>query len=212
MDAWGDYIVFTGKTLDSAVNNRLFLYSLKWTSIDVFAFSASTLAKAAGLLYLGDSISNNIYNAFSGFDDDEFIIENYWISGDDALDSEDEKRVRRLALEGYISKEQSCEVYLSLDNDPFALLGTISGTDSFVDASSSRTVGSTMIGVDEIAGGGDGADTYHYFTELKINTGKFYRRRLKFKAAGIGYLSISMIKDKDIIGYGDRIPKKYRTN
>jgi hypothetical protein len=212
MGAWGDYIVFSGRTPDSTTNNRLFLYSLRWKSIDVCPYSAATFAKDAGLLYIGDSITDNVYNVFSGFDDDGYEVENEWTSGADLLDSEEYKKVKRLTLEGDISREQSVEVYISLDNDSFTLLGTIDGTGSYVETSNPHTIGSVMNGVDEVGGGGDGIDVYSYFTELKINTGKFYRRRLKFKATGIGYASVSMIKDKDIYQYGDKIPKKYRTN
>ena len=212
MDSVGEYIVFSGKTLDSNDNNRLFLYSLRWKSIDVLPFNADTFAKHAGLFYLGDSISDNVYQAFSGYDDDGFEIENHWITGADLLDSEEYKRYRRQTFEGEISREQEIEVYLSLDNDEFILIGTIQGTGSYVETSQAHTIGAVQIGIDEIGGGSDGDDVYSYFIEFKVNTGKFYRRRLKFKATKFGYASVSLIKDKDIIGYGDKIPRKFRTN
>jgi hypothetical protein len=88
----------------------------------------------------------------------------------------------------------------------------VNGTDPYVDTSNPHTIGSSLVGTDEVGGGGDGVDVYHYFTELKTNTSKFYRRRIKFIATGLGYISVSMMKDKDIVQYGDEIPKKYRTN
>jgi hypothetical protein len=212
MDSIGEYVVFSGKTSDSDDNNRLFLYSLRWKSIDVLPFNADTFAKNAGLLYIGDSISDNVYQVLSGYDDDGFSIENYWISGADLLSTEEYKRVKRLTLEGEISIDQSVEVYLSLDNDDFTLLGTIEGTGSYVETTQAHTIGSVELGVDEIGGGGDGIEVFSYFMELKINSGKFYRRRLKFTATGLGYASVSMIKDKDIYQYGDKIPKRFRTN
>jgi hypothetical protein len=212
MDAIGDYIIFSGRTEDSPTNNRVFLYSLRWKSVDVLPFSAATFAKNAGLLYIGDTITDTVYNLFSGFDDDGFDVENEWISGADLLDTEELKKVKRLTLEGEIMREQDIEVYISLDNDDFELLGTIEGVGSYVDMENSHTIGSVSIGMDEIGGGGSGVDVYPYLVEFKINTGKFYRRRLKFKATGIGYASVSMIKDKDILGYADKIPRKYRTN
>ena len=212
MDAIGEYIIFSGRTESSPTNNRVFLYSLRWKSIDVLPFAAATFAKEAGLLYIGDTITDSVYNLFSGFDDDGFDIENEWISGADLLSTEEYKRVKRLTLEGEIMKEQKIEVYTSLDNDDFELLGTIEGIGSYVDVENSHTIGSQSLGMDEIGGGGTGVDVYPYFVEFKINTGKFYRRKLKFKATGLGYASVSMIKDKDIIGYGDKIPRKYRTN
>ena len=212
MDSVGEYIVFEGKTLDSNDNNRLFLYSLRWKSVDVLPFNGDTLAKNEGLLYIGDSISDNVYQVFSGYDDDGFEIENYWITGSDLLDTEEYKRYRRQTFEGEISREQEIEVYLSLDNDDFTLIGTIEGTGSYVETAQAHTVGSTLIGTDEIGGGSDGDEVYSYFVEFKVNTGKFYRRRLKFKATKFGYASISMMKDKDILGYGDKIPRKFRTN
>ncbi len=213
MESIGEYIVFSGKTLDSNDNNQLFLYSLRWKSVDVLPFNADTFAKNEGLLYIGDSISDNVYNVFSGYDDDGFEIENEWISGSDLLDTEEYKKVKRLTLEGEISREQSIEVYLSLDNDDWGdPIGTIEGTGSYVETSQAHTIGSVELGVDEIGGGSDGTEVYSYFLELKINTGKFYRRRIKFKATGLGYASVTTIKDKDIYLYGDKIPKKFRTN
>lgn len=212
MDTIGEYIVFTGKTLNAAYNDRIFLYSLRWKSLDVVAFNADTFAKNAGVLYIGDSISDNVYEVFSGYDDDEFDVENEWISGADLLSTEEYKKVKRLTLEGDISAAQSVEVYVSLDNDDFTLVGTIEGTGSYVETSEAHTIGSVELGVDELGGGGSGIDVYPYMVEFKINTDKFYRRRLKFKAIGLGYASISMIKDKDIYGYGDKIPRKFRTN
>lgn len=212
MDAIGEYIIFSGRTEDSPTNNRVFLYSLRWKSIDVLAFNAATFAKNEGLCYIGDMITDSVYNLFSGYDDDGFDVENEWISGADLLDTEEYKRVKRLTLEGEIMREQDIEVYISLDNDDFELLGTIEGVGSYVELENSHTIGSVGLGIDEIGGGGSGIDIYPYFVEFKINTGKFYRRRLKFKATGIGYASVSMIKDKDIYQYGDKIPRKYRTN
>lgn len=212
MEAIGEYIIFSGKTTDSANNNRLFIYSLRWKSIDVLSFNADTFAKDSGYIYIGDSISDNVYQLFTGYDDDGFEIENYFITGSDLLGSEEYKRYKRQTFEGEISKDQEIEVYISLDNDNFTLIGTIKGTGSYVETDQAHTIGSVQLGVDEIGGGGNGTDAYHYFVEFKINTGKFYRRRLKFKATKLGYASITMIKDKDILGYGDRIPRKFRTN
>lgn len=212
MESWGENIVFSGRTPDSPTNDRLFLYSLRWQSVDVVRFPADTLAKDAGLLYAGDTITDNVYQLFSGFDDDGFEIENEWVSGADLLDTEEYKKVKRLTVEGEISKEQSLEVYLSLDNDAFQLVGTVEGTGPYVETTGAHTIGSTMLGSGEVGGGDAGLDAYPYFTEFKVNTGKFYRRRVRYRAAGTGYVSVSMQKDKDVVGYGDRIPKKFRTN
>ncbi len=205
MEGIGEYIVFTGKTLTGSTNDRLFLYSLKWKSVDVLPFNADTLAKNAGLLYIGGSDTDNVYNVFNGY---STSFTNQWTSGADLLNSEEYKRVRRLTLEGDISSTQSIQVYMSLDGDTFALVGTIAGNGAYVDTTNPRTVGSLGLG----EGGGTQITVYPYMLELKINSGKFYRRRLKFITTSTGYASVSTVKDKDILGYGDKIPRKFRTN
>lgn len=212
METWGENIVFTGRTSDSTNNNRLFLYNARLKTIDIFNFEATVLMKNAGLLYAGDALSENVYNLFSGFDDDGFNIENNWDGNAERFGFEELKRFRYLVFRGQISPDQNIEVYQSYDNDDYQLVGTIRGDGNYVDTANPYTIGSTAVGSAEIGGGGDGVTAYDYFHSFRVRTPKFYQRRIRFKATGTGYCSISFHKDQDILlsGSGNKIPKKYR--
>tara|TARA_R100001530_G_scaffold134845_2_gene110609 strand:+ start:12556 stop:14436 length:1881 start_codon:yes stop_codon:yes gene_type:complete len=214
IDTWGENVVFTGRTLASTTNNKLFRYNTRVRSMDILPFAARVFATDAGVLYTGDTLSNNIYKTFTGFDDEGFEIENFWDGNDDKFDAERLKRVRRLEFRGQIEKTQNVEVYGMFDNDIFELLGTIRGDSNYVDLTQPYVIGTTEIGSSEIGGGTPTVDEpvtiYNYAVRFKINTPKFYRMKLRYKYTGIGFASISQQKDVDIRLFRERIPVKYR--
>lgn len=211
MDTFGEDIIFTGKE-NSENNNRLFRYNSRLKSIDVYAYEAQNFAKDNGLLYVGDSISNNVYQIFTGWDDDEAVIKNFWESKAERFGEEKLKRYKWQVIKGLISKDQKIEVYIAYDNGSYQLVETIEGTADYVDTSQAVTIGATEVGQTEIGGGGNGINAYYFYHEFKVRTPKFAKRRLKFKATGLGYASISFIDEKElqISGSSRRVPKKYR--
>lgn len=210
MDTFGEYVVFSGRTQDSDTNNRLFLYNIRKDTVDALPYGAKTIVVYSGGLRIGDTISDNVYEVLSGFDDDSDTIENYWISNDERYNSESLKKVKRMRLKGLISPDQILQVYISYDNDEPELVGTIRGDGGYVDFTNNYTIGSSGIGSSPIGGESDFIDGAFYLAELKLSPPKFRKRSIKLVATGLGYVSVNMIDDFDIKTFGQRIPAKYR--
>lgn len=211
MESFGEFIVFSGMRSTSTTNDRLFMYNSRRGTIDILPYGAKTITTSAGLLYIGDTLTFNVYEILSGFDDDDGTIENYWISNDERYDSEYLKKVKKLRLKGLITPAQSLEIYVSYDDDAFALVGTIVGNGTYVDNQQSYTIGSQGIGTSVIGGETSTIDGSTYLAEIKISSPKFRKRKIKLKATGIGYISVNMIDDVNIRTFNQRLPSKYRS-
>jgi len=213
METFGEFVVFSGRTINSATNDKLFLYNVRRNTIDILPYRAKTIVQNTGHLYIGDTQSDNVYEIFSGFDDDGNTVENYWISNDKKYNTENLKKVKRLIVKGLISEDQTLEVYVSYDNRGYELIGTILGDGSYVDSGSSVSIGENGIGSISI-GGGSSISTIpggFFLAQLKISSPKFRKRSIKFKATGIGYVAINMIDDRKIEVFEQKLPKQYRT-
>lgn len=214
MKTYGEDIVFTGKANGSTYNNRLFRWNSRLNSVDVHPYRANTLQSINGILYGGDSISENVQELFTGFDDNNNVIDNYWDSNNERFKTSKLKRYKWQELKGFISIDQSYEVYAIYDDGDEELVATISGTGEYVDQAQSISVGSTEVGSSEVGGGTSGITAYYYNHEFKIRTPKFGKRKLRFKAIGVGFASISFIDEKEVqlSGSSRRVPKKYRVS
>jgi hypothetical protein len=213
MTEWGDYIIASCRTKDETENDTMLFYNKIWKSWDIVQAYCHKLAVYNGVLHIGDSGSNNVYEFFSGLDDDDSTIGNYWTSWESDLEIRGLKKVKRLIIHGAIGADQEIEVSMSYDGGNFASIGTIRGDGSYVDTSQSIDVGAMTIGRAEVGGGGgDGAIPAHnYMREFKLRSDKFERCRIKFVANNIGYASVSTIRFKDVRLKGDKIPSRYRT-
>jgi len=211
MKEWNDYIVFSAKTSDSNVNNVLFLYHKIWKSLDVRNYYVACTTIAQGVLLAGESISNNVVTLFSGFDDSDALIDNYWKGDVSNLRIPGNlKRVKMLTLEGEIQSGQTLEIYVSTDRGSDVLIGEIDGDGPYVDKGQRVLVGSSTIGSKEIGGGGDGVEAFHYLREIHWRSDKFDVRRIKYVATGIGYVSVTKQMDHDVRLYSPKVPSKYR--
>jgi len=211
---FGEFIVFSGRDtsiLNNTINTKLFLYNARRNTVDVLPYGARTISNSDGLLYVGDSLTDNIYNILSGYDDDGETITNYWISKDEDYGSNYLKKVKRLRFSGIISRDQQLQVYISYDNDTYELVGTILGTGSYVDFNTNYTIGSTGIGTSIIGGEGDTTDGSFYLAELKLSSTKFLVRTIKLVSNGIGYLSVNMIDDFNVRRFQQKLPSRYRS-
>lgn len=211
MRTFGEDIVFSGK-LGQTYNNLLFRFNVRLDAVDIHPYRADTLNNEGGILYAGDSLTENTSKIFNGFDDDGNVIENNWDGNADRFGTSKTKRYKWEHLKGFISKDQSYDVEVSYDNGEFEVVATILGTASYVDLTQAITVGATEVGSSEVGGGGDGITAYYYEHEFKIRTPKFEKRILRFKAKGIGFASVSFIDEKEVqlSGASRRVPKKYR--
>lgn len=221
VESFERYIIVACRTPDSTVNDRILLCDLTAGTVNITNYHARTLPSCDGLLYMGSSIVQSVYQLFSGFDDDGYPIQNYWIgkgeiyappskSASSAASGQSLKKLRRIRLKGGIALNQSYQVYLSYDDAGFQLVGTVLGTGSYVDYASPQTIGSNFIGEDNV-GGGPMTNIYPYFIELHLEkVPKFRKRSVKFIALGIGYVSIAYQMDVDITLYEEKLPRRFR--
>lgn len=203
---WGDYEIFcvqdridqTANTFNSVMLIRNTV-SGAWDRLNYYA---SCLREFNGELIAGDSISDNIYTLFSGWDEDGDTIENYWTSSELDLGTENLKACRRMVIDGLIQSDQSFEIYTSYDGGQYSLVRTIEGNADYVDSGINTYIGGTTLGSRKIGGGG-GSETAHPFElDFPLNSDRFVTVRIKIVATGIGYVSINSITFKDIRNKG----------
>lgn len=210
VDTWGEFIIVSCNRPSSTFNDRTMLVNVAQNySVDITYYGANVFSKSAGLLYTGDSLTQSTYQIFSGFDDLGDIVENYWNGkletyGDDRL-----KRIRWFRFKGIIDPDQVIEVYCQFDDGDYTLLGTIRGDQSYVDYTSTQSIGSNGIGTAPI-GGSEVSIGYNFLMQMRIRIPKFRARSLRFVATGIGYASIQWSVDYDVLTFEQRIPSQYR--
>lgn len=210
IDVYDRYILVSCKTPEATNNDIMLLCDKLNNTVDITNYAGRTFARDNGLLYVGSSITQSIYNLFSGFDDDGFALENYWSGKGETWNQNKLKKYKEIYLKGSISVNQSYEVYISYDDNGFQLVGTVLGTGSYVDYSSPQTIGSNIIGSSQI-GGDSVSNIYPYFLAIRLKkVPKFRKRTIKFVALGIGYVDIDSQLDKDLEMYEGKIPQRFR--
>lgn len=219
---WGDYITISCRTSDSASNNRYILYHKQWKSFDLVDYWGLVSAVYNGALVIGESITGNVVEAFSGVDDDGAVIDGFIELNEWDLEYPGYLKVcKKLQLEGNIGPDQRIGIYASVDDGSFVKIGQISGAGSYVDRSQRVNVGSFTLGRGEVGGGSvdSGIPAYHYFCQMSFPVGKFERVTIKLlrendatdaSFEGIGYFSLSTLRFYDIRIRGQKLPKKYR--
>ena len=198
---WGDYEIFCVQEKINEVANEfnsvMLVHNVVSKTWDKLNYYASCLADLDGVLVAGDSISNNIYTLFSGFDEDGDVIENYWTSSDLNLGTDNLKVCNLLEMDGLIQPDQTLKVSLAYDGGAFSEVYTIRGDGTYVDSGINTSIGSTTIGSKTIGSGG--SETAHpYELRFKINSGRFVQVRVKLEAEEVGYVSVNSIKFVDI--------------
>jgi len=210
MFEYGDLILLACRHKDQTYNNTLFAYDRRWKSWDRHDYWVNCFAINNGSLWTGDSISKNVWELFSGLDDDEAEIYNYWIGNLSNLGIKNLKKVKRLPIEGNIGPNQEMDIYLSYDNGAFTKVGTISGDGSYVDRSQKVYVGSMTVGTGTIGGDSGDITAYHYYKELTINSDRFEKCSIKFQATKLGWCDVSSYEFLDIRKKRRKLPIKYR--
>lgn len=211
---WEDFVLMTGKVTGTSQNNRVFAYNKVWKSFDVLDYNPTCFAEYDGALWAGDALSNNVMKLFSTTSANGSIIANYWEGKLSKLEVDELKKFKRLTLRGKIGTSQTLRVSLSFDGAPFVEVGSILGTGSYVSSSSDGAIGSSMVGSDEIGGGGSGASGYDYtrefHSELRDIMTRFEEVKIRIEALDVGYASVSEINYYDIKTYGQKNLLAYR--
>lgn len=202
---WGDYEIFCCQEKISGAansfNSVMFVRNVISNTWDRLDYYASCLAEYEGTLIAGDSVSNNVYTLFSGFDESGDIIRNYWTCSRLNLGTENLKNCRRMVLSGLIQQDQDVKVSLSYDGGAFSEVFTIDGSGAYVDSGIDTYIGGPTVGSKVIGGGG--ATVAHPFeVDFPINSDRFIDVRVKFEALGIGYISINQMTFKDVRNKG----------
>lgn len=210
IDTYERYILVACKSAGAVNNDTILLCDKTNKTVDIIAYGARTFARKDGELYSGSSISQTIYQLFSGFDDDNFSIDNYWTGNGELWGTNKLKKYRKLRLKGSISPDQSYEVYVSYDDGGNQLIGTVLGSGEYVDYASPQTIGSNMIGDAQI-GGDTLSNIYPYFMEIRMKkVPKFRKRTITFVAKGIGYVDIDSQLELGIMTFENKLPTRFK--
>ncbi len=207
---WGDYVLFACRHKDSTENNTVFAYNKRYKAWDKFDYYVSCFANYNGALVAGDSISENVYELFSGFDDNGSTLANSWEGNLTDHDIKTLKKTRKLWVQGEISRDQQLKFYLKTDRGSYVEIGTQNGTDSNVDTSPRTVIGSDAIGASTL-GGQTSTNVYNYTKEIRLRNGRYQYVKLKVEATKIGFASVSTYTFFDIINNQAKLPSKYRS-
>lgn len=198
---WGDYEIFCvqEKVAGTAntYNSKMYVRNTISGTWDVLDYYASVLAEYNGTLIAGDSISNNVYTLFSGYDEDGDIITNHWTSSDLNLGTDRLKVVHRLVIDGLIQPDQELRVSLSYDGGAFSEVYTIEGDGSYVDTGINTYIGGPTIG-SKVIGGGGSSVAHPFEVDFPLNSDKFLYARIKVEAEGVGFVQVNSFTFKDI--------------
>lgn len=202
---WGNYEIFCVQEKINGVANDFNSVMLIRNTIngawDRLNYYGSVLAEYNGTLIAGDSVTDNIYTLFSGYDEDGEVISNYWTSGDHNLGGETLKNCRRMVIDGLIQTDQSLQVSVSYDGGTFTDVYTIEGDGTYVDNGVNTTIGSQTLGTGVIGGGGD-ISAHPFEVDFPLNSGNFITARVRVEALGVGYAQINSFTFKDIRNKG----------
>lgn len=217
VESYERYILVACKSLNATVNDTLLLCDLTAKTVNITGYAGRTFVSNDGLLYMGSSIVQSVYQLFSGFDDDGYALQNYWLGKGETWGGKEGglmgqylKKYRKIRLKGGISLNQSYAVYISYDDAGFQLVGGVLGSGSYVDYSSPQTIGSNYVGESQI-GGDQLTSVYPYFVEIRLKkVPKFRKRIVKFVALGIGYVHVEYQMDWGIDVYEGKIPSRFR--
>ncbi|MFN3658180.1 MAG: hypothetical protein ACK4UO_13065 [Pseudolabrys sp.] len=204
---WGDFEIVCCQEYMNATPNDFNsvmyvrnIFSNAWDKLD---FGASVLADSEGALIAGSPISNNVLTLFSGFDDDEYPIDNHWQDGQLDLGTSHLKVAHRMVVKGLIQRDQSIAVSLVLDDGNPVEVFIISGSGDYVDQGVNTPIGSYTLGSKVIGGGGE-ATAHPFEVDFPIHTDKFEHISARFQALYIGHAAINEYTYKDIRDKGRR--------
>jgi len=206
---YGDFIILMARLGTDSYNSVMWIYNTKWKLWSKVDALFNNLVQHNGLLYGGSSVDRDVFQMFSGFDDNEDVIAGVWESNDWILDEEERKKCKKFVVEGDMATSQTIIVEVSYDGGDFVSVGTVAGNGEFVDTSSSIEYGVSLYGGSEY-GGGVTVETFRYMRKFRFDSTKFYRIKIRFRTVSFGYLNVRMYKFDDIRKAGHKLPDKFR--
>lgn len=206
-DRW---ITIFCRTPGSTTNDTILMCNIDENSVNPVAYSGKMGIQEDENFYVADSVTYSVYSIFSGFDDLGSAIDAVWIGRDELLGDPDSlKKTRKLRFKGYIGLDQTVGVYINLDKQGYQKVGSIWGGATYVNQLDSQAIGGNYIGESQV-GGVDTTNTYAYFMEIKIRTGKFRKICVKLVPEGIGYFNFNYLEFWDTLFFENRLPKAFR--
>ncbi len=206
------YIVVACRTENSDDNNVIFLYDKETKMWNPPHYLPSKcLDVYNSYLVAGSGLEKNVYKLYFGFYDNDVLIDNYLTLNISNCGSNSQKRIRRYFIEGYLSKNQILDVYVSYDRKGFELLDTIDFTGSNFSEQGITLLGTELVGVgmlSEPASGG--LEAFYFRKEKVVNTQKFKEIQFKFVARGSGYCAITSFGATDLRLKEEKDVEKYR--
>lgn len=186
--------------LNNGRNNIVIVYDVELGSVDVDIMPVESWVLRGSDLYVGDTISPNVFKAYSTFDDDEQEIERDWKGVADDMETKGIKRIRRGLISGRITSGVELNIYMAFDkNDSWSLIKTIKGSD--YDTLTDGGIGSDVVGDTDIGGGSiinQSVGSYYEVDLAQISTPRFTYRALRFVVTGYGYCSVEEYTDTDV--------------
>jgi hypothetical protein len=209
---WGEYELISIQAYVNGVanlfNSVTFIRNVTSGAWDRLDYRISCAETYNGSLIAGDPLSANVFTLFSGFDDDDLPITNYWQDGQLNLGTMNLKRAHFMRVTGLIQKDQDIQVSLIMDDGTPVSAFLIQGDGSYVDQGINTPIGSYTIGSKVIGGGGE-ATAHPFDVTFPIHTDVFQYVSVKFEAQGIGYAEIDSYTYRDIRDKGRRsLPTK----
>jgi len=199
------YFLLFCKTPDAENNDTILACNIDGKTVDILKTQGNEGIQEGEILYVSDSVTQSVFELFSGFDDLGLSVEAYCNSKSFTFGANTLKKLRKLRLKGNISPDQWAKVYMNLDSQGFEWIGSIRGSQSYVLYNDSLTIGSKIIG--EIIGGDDDSQSYEYFLELKLSTPKFRTMSIRIEPQAIGYFDLNYTNFFDLLVFEDRMPK-----
>ena len=210
LETYDRWVIVFCKTKDATNNNRMLMCNISDKTVDIVNYTGRMSVQNEGILYLGDSVSQTVYEVFTGYDDLGNNVEAFWESKDERHKTNNLKKTRKRRFKGKIGQNQKVEVYAEYDDSGYELVGTIVGDATYVDYANAQEIGANEIGSVQI-GGSEGAEYFNFFMEIKRSCPKYRKRSIKLVPTGIGYFELNSMVDVDILLFEDRLPKRYRS-
>lgn len=185
--------------IPNSYNSKMFMrniYSGNWNVTDL---TPSCLSTFQGNLLMGDALSPNVFQIFSGFDDDGGPIENYWNTSYYDCGLQGLKQIDYVHVTGLIQPNQSIQLSLSLDFGNYVKYFTIQGGGSYVNKSIQVEIGGTQIGSSVIGSGSGGGTVANPFEiDIPVFTDNFEYISAQFMALEIGYAEVDKLSYKGV--------------